>query len=328
MKRFSPLLLGAALVVLVASQPGRSADPASDKFEKTKMKLEDERKKIDAAITKYFDDKEKQARNAGNKKQLDQIKDERKVYEELSILTSNVPANLKKMIAAHRTATETAYTQAIKDFTKLKKDEEATAAEKEWEALQKWQPSNKGLIRVAPSGNLWVPLFNGKDLTGWSTINSMGAWKVVDKAIQREGTKNVFGAPIDTEGRYDDFSLRMEMWCPAKSYMRINFRNGGTGSCWVMLSTHAGAMGHLGYTSKGVFGEETKTTDNPPAEKWFTLEITAVGSMTIVKVDSKVVLDSTNEKLLTTSGMIGLSTTGEESIVRIRKMEVLPIPKK
>src|SRR5579883_166663 len=348
MKDFSPLLLGVVLILLASAQSGHSADPVADKLEKAKMKFLEDGKKIDALVMKYFEDKEKQARAAGNKKLVDQIKDERKAYEERGALAGNAPASLKKMIAAQRAALESAYAQAIKDYIRMKQDDEATAVEKEWKAFQQPQSPNKGMASTEPNGGIatiepnkgtasieppgkqWIPLFNGKDLDGWGYSRKAAeqAWKVVDKVIQGEGMKGGEYFYLYAPGRdYDNFSLRMEVWYGPKTFSGIDFRSSERGFCRTTFSSRSEHTGTTWIGNKNG-GQRATTTKSPPAEKWFTVEITAMDRAVTVRVAGEDVANPIDEKKIAMSGSIILFVANEGSVVRIRKIEILPLLKK
>jgi len=61
--------------------------------------------------------------------------------------------------------------------------------------------------QVPPVGR-WVPLFNGKDLTGWKK-NGDEKWVVEEGTILCESTANKYGY-LTTEKAYKDFTLRLK----------------------------------------------------------------------------------------------------------------------
>jgi Domain of Unknown Function (DUF1080) len=60
----------------------------------------------------------------------------------------------------------------------------------------------------APSGGGWLPLFNGKDLTGWRN-NGEEKWVAEQGTILCESTANKYGY-LTTEKTYRDFDLRLK----------------------------------------------------------------------------------------------------------------------
>jgi Domain of Unknown Function (DUF1080) len=63
-------------------------------------------------------------------------------------------------------------------------------------------------LAQAPQGSGWVPLFNGKDLTGWKN-NGDEKWVVEQGTILCESTANKYGY-LTTEKTYKDFTLRLK----------------------------------------------------------------------------------------------------------------------
>ena len=55
------------------------------------------------------------------------------------------------------------------------------------------------------------PLFNGKDLTGWESVNNSQGWNVKDGILYTEGTG---GGWISTTREYDNFKLDLEFRVP------------------------------------------------------------------------------------------------------------------
>jgi len=62
-------------------------------------------------------------------------------------------------------------------------------------------------VQAAPKGG-WLPLFNGKDLTGWKK-NGDERWGVEQGTLLCESTANKYGY-LTTEKTYRDFDLRLK----------------------------------------------------------------------------------------------------------------------
>jgi hypothetical protein len=65
-----------------------------------------------------------------------------------------------------------------------------------------------GAAAAAPATATWVPLFNGKDLSGWKA-NGEEKWVVEQGAILGESAANKYGY-LTTEKTYRDFDLRLK----------------------------------------------------------------------------------------------------------------------
>ena len=65
-----------------------------------------------------------------------------------------------------------------------------------------------GALAQAPKENGWIPLFNGKDLSGWKK-NGDEKWVVEQGTILCESTANKYGY-LTTEKTHRDFTLRLK----------------------------------------------------------------------------------------------------------------------
>ena len=86
-------------------------------------------------------------------------------------------------------------------------------------------------IREIPRGHVgnagvagWIPLFNGKDLAGWTC--KPGAWTAEDGVLTRKG-----GSDIWTEGRFGDFVLDLEFKVGPGTNSGVFFRTGDIRDC-------------------------------------------------------------------------------------------------
>ena len=76
-----------------------------------------------------------------------------------------------------------------------------------------------------------IPLFNGKDLTGWTLTNpeQMNGWKVVDGTlvndpVQTEGASHISYGNLRTEKTFEDFNLKLEVNVPQGSNSGVYLR--------------------------------------------------------------------------------------------------------
>jgi hypothetical protein len=331
MKRLSALLLGACLVLLLSTDQGQGADPIGDKLEKAKAKFEQEMKKAKEMAKKYFDDREDKARKAkkDNKKLLDEVNDEKKAFEEHGLLGEKAPRDLKTLITTQQSLLKAAYVKAADEYTKAKNDEMSAAITKEWDQIKE-----KGFVSVAPPGELWIPLFNGTDLRGWEVVNPNVAqkyWKVVDGAIQGENpiAKGEAIYLNSTGIMYENFHLRMEVFCAPKSTSGLLFRtNGGVGGQYqASLSSGRGTPGTIAKENKALGLRILKQSDlpNPPASEWFTFELIAKGYSIRTLINGKKAVEVTDEDKVSPKGRFAL-VVGEESVVRVRNIKILPLP--
>ncbi len=330
MKRLAILVLGAFLAVLVGSTPGRSADDkVAESLDKAKTKFEAEMQKARTTAGEYFDKKLKAAQEKGKKDLVDKVKDEQKAFEQHGILTTSAPQALQKTVKAQRAAIETAYTTAIKAYTKAKKDDLAAAIEKEWNHLQ-----TDGLLSVAPGSELWIPLFNGKDLTGWELLGTpVVPWKVVDGAIQGENKeKNGESVWLRTINRqFDNYHVRMDVLCSKNCVSYFYFRDSeGAGAHYnVMLRSGSRVTGSLARYSKRLNVDQVMmNADGPPLpeKEWFTVEVIVRGYSITSFVNGEKKFEAVDEDQLSDRGAFSLLLQEKGSLMRIRKIDILPLP--
>src|SRR5262245_24320068 len=122
-----PVVLVSTLVV------ARGADDVAgvkEKLFQAKKEYDGEMQKFRKAVGEALDKREADARKAGNKKLVDQVKSDRDRFDK----TGEPPAESApalKQLATARSALDKAYQAAVRDYLKLKADDDADAAEKE-----------------------------------------------------------------------------------------------------------------------------------------------------------------------------------------------------
>src|SRR5579883_3561153 len=130
------LLAIGLLVTAVGMTAGEDKDPIKEKLFGAKVAYDKEMRQFRKQVEEWFDKREEAARKSGDKKALDQVKEERKHYEDDGELPKSTPATIAQRQSRAKKALESAYTEAIKAYTKAGKDELASAVEKEWESIR------------------------------------------------------------------------------------------------------------------------------------------------------------------------------------------------
>jgi serine/threonine protein kinase len=170
----------------------------------------------------------------------------------------------------------------------------------------------------------WVPLFNGKDLTGWRQLpEDRGKWMVIDGVLSGGGPKptHLFTARTD----YQDFELLIEMRVVDPMVARVGFR------CPERF--HAFGVAPLGYQiwipggSVVAYPAEVDLAKTPadvfPKHDWFTLEVTARGDRFTVLVDGRQVAEATDG----THGRGSITLSGGPAVF-YRKVDIRRLPSK
>ncbi|WP_020470659.1 NPCBM/NEW2 domain-containing protein [Zavarzinella formosa] len=129
------LLFPAIALLLVFGQAARSdeAEDVKEKLERAKRVYDGQLKDFKKAVTDLFDKKEDTVRKAGDKKALDDLKAQRKAFDELGESPATLPMSVKSELTTARTTLDKAYQSAIKEYIKLKLDDAAEKTEKEYE---------------------------------------------------------------------------------------------------------------------------------------------------------------------------------------------------
>lgn len=157
------LLSVVAYVTSCAALQADDQDPVRETLFVAKVVYDAEIKRYRMQVESWIDKREDSARQSGNKKLVDQIKDERKVFDESGEVPRGLPVSIQQKPALARKTLEGAYTQAIRAYVKTKKDDEAAAIEKElnefrkenWKHLDLTRATIKDdYVRIAPWSQL------------------------------------------------------------------------------------------------------------------------------------------------------------------------------
>jgi hypothetical protein len=148
------------------------------------------------------------------------------------------------------------------------------------------------LKRAAPAA--WSapePLFDGKDLTGWTTMNHTQNPKAAENhwvAHDGELINEAKGHNIRTVRTFDDFRLHVEFNLDAGANSGIYLR--GRYECQMPPPAPRGDGGDPGYA---IYGMVPASTGVPAAPgKWQTYDITLVGRYVTLVVDGVTIADN------------------------------------
>jgi hypothetical protein len=168
----------------------------------------------------------------------------------------------------------------------------------------------------------FVPLFNGRDLTGWMVPGGgTGNWRVVGGAIVGRGpASHLFSA----RGDYENFHLRAEALINhggnSGQYFRTAFGPGFPKGYEAQINaTHRDPQktGSL-YNIAKVLNRLHKPNE------WFTQEVIAQGDHIVILVNGKKVVDVRDATF--TKGHFALQQHDPQTVVKFRKIEVKELP--
>ena len=148
-------------------------DPIKEKLDKAKTVYEAERTKLREGLLMNLQKKEKTAREAGDKKLVDQVVAEQEKFESDGVMPTVIPTTeYQRQVRQSFRTVESAYKQAIKECLVAKKDDAAESLGKELEELEK-QALGVSKIWIGPDtgNNKWTLKLemlatDGTDFTG------------------------------------------------------------------------------------------------------------------------------------------------------------------
>jgi|SRR5579859_973737 len=185
----------------------------------------------------------------------------------------------------------------------------------------------------------WVPLFNGKDLSGWKN-NGDERWVVEKGTILCESTANKYGY-LTTEKPYRDFNLRLRFKGEAAGNSGVFFHarilgidpkhgpdiEGMQAEVDPNVGKHTGGL----YESGGRGWVAMPTAEGERAlkpGKWNKLEISSRGNHIVTRLNGVQIVDFTDPAPKFTDGVLGLQIhTGGGVKVRWKDIEIQEISK-
>jgi hypothetical protein len=225
------IVIAALVGACAAPASGGDKDPVREKLFAAKVAYDKEMAAFRKAAGEWLDRREDAARKAGDKKLVDQIKEERKAFDEGGELPKAAPTAIRQKPTAARKVLEAAYADAVKAYVKAKKDDEAAAVEKELGAFLKG------------AGAIWTVTFRpGAYAAGYD-----GGVKATIE-LRKDGTftrtrdgKQYPGTVSSTDGKLvlksDEFvevwtaaggTIKVEHWWPANTYPKGKAQSKGT----------------------------------------------------------------------------------------------------
>ncbi len=197
---------------------------------------------------------------------------------------------------------------------------------------------------IAPAEESSLPLFNGKDLSGWTSVqdtargNEASPWSVADGVLRCSGRPVVY---LKTERVFADYVLTLQWRWPAgtaggNNGVLVHATTPRTLGIWpksIEVQLHKGNAGDLWVigTDLDVPDEAARKTDRryrnltdgseKPIGEWNRMEITCKGNTIRVKVNGELVNEATNVSV--TRGAIGLQSEG--SPIEFRDIVLKPL---
>lgn len=310
---------GLAVFLTAATAFADDTDPIRAKVNIARTAYKVEHQGYREAVSQFFDKREEAARAEGNKKAVDQIKAERTAFESSGTLPKSMPTEIQKKFAAARAAMEEAFVNAVKEATRLRKDDVAAAIENELKLFR------------SDSGAPWVPLFNGTDTRGWyNCAGSQGKWQVVNGVLIGTGGE---GYLVSNRKDFQNFRLRVEVRLDSGANSGVFFRSA--------IPKVQSPQGYEAELTESLAGSLLVAAPNPadrdlamarkgvPAKTWFMVEVLAQGNHFTIWLDGQQVVDFVDTKNRHSRGGIALQKPfASKTEVQFRRIEIKELPGK
>jgi hypothetical protein len=185
---------------------------------------------------------------------------------------------------------------------------------------------------IAADESGFVPLFNGKDTTGWKLRRKDGhnSWSVADGVLKNTVNQGEHGTDLVTEKKYWNFTVRYEFMVPDGSnsgfYLRGRHEIQILGDFKGGKTAKSGNGAIYNHTAPSVFASK-------PGDEWQTVEATMIGNkITVIlngrkihdNVECKVATGAEIDKKVTEPGPIFLQ--GDHGTVAFRNMRIRELP--
>ena len=178
----------------------------------------------------------------------------------------------------------------------------------------------------------FVPLFNGKDTSGWKLRNAAGhnSWSVADGILKNTVNRGEHGTDLVTEKKYWNFTVRYDFQVPDGSNSGFYLR--GRHEIQILGDYKSGKPSKSG---NGAIYNHTAPSEfaSKPGGEWQTLEATIIGNKITVILNGKKIHDQVEcnkatgseiDNKLTEPGPIFLQ--GDHGTVWFRNLRIKELP--
>ena len=179
----------------------------------------------------------------------------------------------------------------------------------------------------------FVPLFNGKDTTGWHLRRKDGhnSWSIADGVLKNTVNPGEHGTDLVTDKKFWNFTVRYEFQVPDNSNSGFYLR--GRHEIQILGDFKSGKTAKGG---NGAIYNQTAPSEfaSKPGGEWQTAEATIIGNKISVTLNGKKIHDhvecnvatgSEIDKNVTEPGPIFLQ--GDHGTVSFRNMRIKVLPK-
>jgi len=204
--------------------------------------------------------------------------------------------------------------------------------------------NGQGVARHEVRQRGFVSLFNGKDLTGWESLENGSRWKVENGVL--EGRGGGFGKPavlVSKRRDFKNFRLRVKVrYLDAESYGRIELRctltDGGSNGyfvshgVWPTPIPHAPPFGCVAKAIDYHYGPGPIDWQGEPkpisceTDRWYTMEVSLTKNVLTTSVDGNKLSDYTDADETYKLGAIALVCSGDSGRVQFQEVMIEELP--
>jgi len=171
------------------------------------------------------------------------------------------------------------------------------------------------------AGQGFVPLFNGKDLTGWVTHPGQpGHWRVENGILIGSGAE--WSSLWTVRKSYRDFHLRVEARINERGDSGVFFRwLEPQGGYQAQILGYPAGTGSLIYSRTGKTDVHSRESLVAPGH-WFVLDVIADGDHIVINVNGKTTADYTDAQRSLSSGSLGIEQRLPATVIEFRRIDV------
>lgn len=183
--------------------------------------------------------------------------------------------------------------------------------------------------------NVWISMFNGRDLDGWKVSENKDSVKVEDGMLVIDGPRaHAFYVGSDEKAEFKDFHFQAQVKTMKGSNSGIYFHTKYQEEGWPAYGYECQVNNTHGDPKKtgGLYG--IKDNFEAPAEdgEWFNYDIIVKGKHIVIKINGETIVDYTEpenverekqfEHRLLSSGTFAIQAHDPKSVVHFRNIRV------
>ena len=178
---------------------------------------------------------------------------------------------------------------------------------------------------AAPRTSRWIPLFDGKTLSGW-TAPDPGDWEVAtDGSIVTQGSRShLFSPKVYTNLEFKG-DVKLSAGANGGMFFRAALGKGTVKGYEAQAATGA-AGGPQGMTTGSLYGLKPVSQEMAGDETWFSQHVVAVGNRIVIKVNNQIAVDYSDPKRTYSSGHLALQQQIPGRLLMYRNLMVKPLP--